>query len=184
MAKHGEFTAKVGAYLQQHLEPKGFQVAYDHGDKEKGSGTIVSSLGREPRRGQGLSQVDIAVLKRQGESLYALVLLEIEEKKSTPKIVLGDIFCVLLGQSLSFAGESISAGPYTSLIVAAVRGARQLKKNQELALVAEKCRAALGTPNAAVGEISVISLAEAADAESMLLERVQAALDRGMAALR
>jgi hypothetical protein len=52
------------------------------------------------------------------ETDRALVLVEIEETSSTPKVILGDLFGTLMGDHVTFQGKrELKAGDHTSFII-------------------------------------------------------------------
>lgn len=102
----GEYTAKFGEELTKELEPySDFQVYYDHGDSSKSNvGHITPYLRDKPcNNSTTLANVDILITHKTNNVEKAVILIEIEETKSAPKTILGDIFNLLLAGSVRFS---------------------------------------------------------------------------------
>ena len=102
----GEYTVKFGEELTKELESySDFQVYYDHGDSSKPNvGHITPYLRNKPFDSSStLANVDILITHKTNNVERALILIEIEETKSSPKIILGDIFNLLLAGSVCFS---------------------------------------------------------------------------------
>ena len=83
--------------ISSYWEARGYSVLYDH---DADHCKIVSSLDPlSDKRGAQLSQVDIAIVEKNGDHTLALIL--IEEKTDRPKEILGGLFGVLLGNQVS-----------------------------------------------------------------------------------
>ena len=144
---HGKFTAEIA----RNLKFDGFQVYYDHDAASENVGKIVSAISEKYGRGDELSQLDIAIVEE--ESSNAIVLVEIEETSDRPKNFLGDIFGVLLGNSVSFKGNKLNIGGFTTLILAGVSKADHDKRNEFIQASAKNI--AISTPNAEIGNILI-----------------------------
>jgi hypothetical protein len=112
-------------------------VFYDHGDAALDPAVAATKgfFGFEVKNLNRLADIDILVASPEG---IAEVLIEIEERPSTPKKILGDILAVLLCNrfAVRVAGQQRTFGvsPRTQLVVAGVlpdRGYR-LRKIQEV----------------------------------------------------
>jgi hypothetical protein len=115
----GELTARIAHCLSQKLEPRGFNVLFDHADKETDStriGRIVSWIGPQYQSVSQLAFLDIAIVSRESDQAFALI--EIEESTVKPKVILGDVLATLLGEQVTFQGKrSLKVGTWTTLIV-------------------------------------------------------------------
>jgi hypothetical protein len=125
----GEYTAKFGEELTKELEPySDFQVYYDHGDSSKPNvGNITPYLRDKPyNNSTTLANVDILITHKTNNIEKAVILIEIEETKSAPKTILGDIFNLLLAGSVCFSRNKDLKLDFpldkTYLIVGAVDG--------------------------------------------------------------
>jgi hypothetical protein len=116
----GELTAKAARELTARIGDPGFDVLFDHGDSKIDPpdriGNISSWFGGEYSAKSQLALLDIAVVDR--EHNRAIVLVEIEETSSSPKVAIGDAFGTILGDQITFQGtRHLAVGHYTSLLV-------------------------------------------------------------------
>src|ERR1051325_7795554 len=118
---HGVLTAQVAQRLLPEFNGRGFDILHDHGQKqldlEDTPGKLRSWFGSDLTRETALADLDLAIVSRETQKVYALV--EIEETTHKPKVILGDIFATLLGDGIIFQGESLHIGSWTTLIVLA-----------------------------------------------------------------
>jgi len=130
----GQMTARIAEKLSRYYDKKLFKVIHDHALKkenkvyddnspieENNVGEIASWFGLEENRSRRtrLSQLDIAVVERNTDKVFALI--EVEETINKPKTLLGDVFAALWGNYFTFGDVSnhcaLSIGNWTTLIV-------------------------------------------------------------------
>lgn len=149
MGKQGALTAAIGSQLTL----KNFDVYYDHGTASENVGKIVSTLKPAYGKDDELSQVDIAIVEQDTEKVAALV--EIEETSDRPKVLLGDIFGVLLGNHIFFKRRELQVGDNTTLIVIGVSKTQHLERNKHIQDYVNKIKHSLGTQNSNVGKVVI-----------------------------
>jgi hypothetical protein len=97
----GELTARAARYPISGLDFPGYEVLFDHGDPfidpPTRLGNISSWYGEVYSSKSQLALLDIAVVETETDR--AFVLVEIEETSSTPKVILGDLFGTLMGDT-------------------------------------------------------------------------------------
>jgi hypothetical protein len=89
-----QFGQWLASWVKRNLSRLGYQVFYDHGDRRLANvaavkgfhGETVTSLNR-------LADVDVMVVDSKGA---VVLLVEIEERASSPKKVLGDAITILM----------------------------------------------------------------------------------------
>lgn len=154
-------------------------VLFDHGDPQKDPkeklGRIVSWFGPEYRRDTRLAFLDIAVVRRSSNK--SLALIEIEERKAPPKVIIADVLATLLGDHVSFQGgqRHLDIGAWTTLIVLAYAGVTGTRSAQ-LDLLNKRLnriRGQLSTPNASIGNIVVDTFQNVAELEKKLLHEIE-----------
>lgn len=144
---HGKITAEIA----RNLKFDGFKVYYDHDEAGENVGRIVSAISGNFGRGDELSRLDIAMVEE--ESGNAIVLVKIEETNDRPKNFLGDIFCVLLGNTVSFKGNKLNIGRFTTLVLA---GAAKVDHDMRNEYIQEKVKESrVSTLNAEIGNILI-----------------------------
>ena len=152
---HAELTCQVAQALQIEFESQRFIVLHDHGeDLPERLGEIRPYFGTG-LRSEILSDIDIAVVSRDDQKIYALV--EIEESNDKPKVILGDILATLLGDGIAFHGKhELKVGPWTTLIVM-VKGNHEadFKKNEFLKDEANKIKTYLTSQNHFIRKVVV-----------------------------
>jgi len=94
----GEQTGKFGewltAYLNQSTKRQGYTVYFDHGDKSwPNVGVIYGFYGDHLSRRNQLTQADVILVDQAGDIIF---LIEIEERQSPPKKIIGDVFAVFM----------------------------------------------------------------------------------------
>ena len=98
----GIATKRIGELLEQRFEYdselSSLRVWYDHGTRELSRNVCqpTTYMGRRYGRDATLSGLDIAVTLGS----KVLLIVEIEERTARPKIILGDIFGVVLADSV------------------------------------------------------------------------------------
>ena len=92
MSTHGQSTSAVAKSITDEMNKRGIDVYYDHGKKSEFVGTIAVSIEEALKSKNQISQLDIAVVERDGDTNKAIALIEIEETTDTPKTLIGDIF--------------------------------------------------------------------------------------------
>jgi len=171
MAKPGSLT--VGVAKSLNLE--GHDVFYDHGDPANPNvGKIVSSIENAPAMGEELSQLDIAIIERATKS--ALALIEIEETADNPKTFLGDLFGILMGNSISFDDNSSNwkIGNWTTLIILG-KGKNHERRVDYIRAMALKAKSALETENSKIGHIVIGTFSEIESLKTMVREQIEIA---------
>ncbi len=174
MKSHGALTSEIGARLERDF--KDYDVYYDHGERAEHVGKIVSSFGPKPARGTELGQLDIAVVERSTREVLALI--EIEETNDEPKTILGDVFGALMGDQITFHGEPLAVGDWTTLIVMGQGDESHQKRNDFLARNVNGCQLSLSTANKWIREVVIESFADESKLEIRLKELVEGALKR------
>ena len=173
MNKDGRLTSKTAETITLEYS-KGYDVYFDHGEPGPFMGTIVSSIDAVPRMGEELSQLDIAVIEKS--SRRAVALIEIEETTDTPKTFLGDIFGILMGNSVSFKGNTgdWKIGSWTTLIVLGC-GENHGPRNERLRELALRAKSALGTGNSHIGDIRIASFSEELSLKDAVMKEIELA---------
>jgi hypothetical protein len=152
-------TVRAARALARRLSDPRFEVLFDHGDPRLDSpqhlGHITSWFGEAYAARTQLALLDIAVVDRQ--TGQAIVLVEIEETSSSPKVAIGDAFGTLLGDHIAFQGtRGLAVGDFTALLIL-LRDSPPL--NPERTQYLEHQIAGLAkhahTGNAAIGQIAL-----------------------------
>jgi hypothetical protein len=170
---HGKMTVKAAETLFGYYDAKGYAVLYDHDSTKENVGKIVSWFGDQYNRESELSQLDIAIVKKDSDKAIALV--EIEETNDTPKTFMGDLFGVFLGDHISFREErNILVGKYTTLIVLGKSKTMHKKRNEYLREKGMKVKSSLTTANSVIGKIVIDTFAD----EKGLYTLLSSVLDR------
>jgi hypothetical protein len=169
---HGELTCQVAQALQVEFGPQRFLVLHDHGeDLPERLGKIRPYFG-EGLRSEILAEIDIAVVSRDDKKIYALV--EIEETTDKPKVILGDILAILLGEGIAFHGRhELKVGPWTTLIVM-VKGAIETHQDRINYLMEEsdKIKTHLTSSNKSIRKVVVDIFNDAKPLENQLKGQV------------
>ena len=168
--KRSEITAKIAGILQF----EGYNVLSGHGIAGEYVGKIVSTLEKDYRRKDELSQLDIAIVEKNSDKVA--VLIEIEETSDRPKFILGDIFSVLLGEYICFKEKDLHIGDFTTLIVVGVYKTDHKERNQNILDLANKAKASLGTQNARIGKIVIKTYHDAEEMSAWLPSLVERAV--------
>ena len=155
--KHGPLTAEIGQILSKVLQGK-YEVFYDHGDpsKNKNVGKIVSAIEKDFNRGDELSQLDIAIVKKSSNNKVS-ALIEIEETTDNPKTFLGDIFGLLMGNYILFGKKHdlFLVDEQTNLFVVGINKVDHKKHNDHIIEQVSHIKSKLSTNNAKTGKITI-----------------------------
>lgn len=178
--QHGKLTAWVARTLDQELGPKGFDVLHDHrkmeDDRPDKLGKIRSWFGPEYASNAMIADLDIAVVSKDDNKVYALV--EIEETTDKPKVILGDILATLVGEHITFQRERhLNVGEWTMLLVMVHRSKLSHKPRIEY-ITSQSCylRTQLSTPNASIGTIIVDEFRDRADLQRKIEKHIADAI--------
>ncbi len=163
----GHLTAEITERLADYYCGEGCEVFHDHGDQAE-RGTIVSCFEDQP--GKQLSHVDIVVVRKASRTVIAL--LEIEENSDKPKILLGDAFSILMGESIYHKGETLKVDERTVLIVAGVGKADHKARNDYLRARITEAKASLRTSNARLGKVEIKTYKDRQDLLNCLPSRL------------
>jgi hypothetical protein len=175
MSSHGVLTAKIGDFLETSLDPKIYNVLYDHGKAKANVGKIISWFGEagRPQRATELAQLDIAVVEHKTQ--HVLILSEIEETNDTPKGLIADAFATLMGDKVTFGERDLEVGVWTTLLILG-RGPREHgPRNLHLSDHIEACRRALPSGNASIGHTIIQSFQAEADLTTRVLNAIPSA---------
>ena len=155
MASHGEITVGIARNITDDWNKRGYDVFYDHGASSKNTGKIVSVSRKDYKRGDELSQLDIAIVERaSGNKVVALI--EIEETSDRPKTILGDVFGVLFGKHLFFKRTELKVGEFTTLFVVGIKKTKLEGRNLYIQGQINKVKASLDTQNSRIGNVMVM----------------------------
>ena len=156
---HGQITVKAAETLFGYYATRGYDVLYDHASAKDHIGKIVSQFGDRYGRDVELNQLDIAIVEKSSDKVFAII--EIEETNDNPKAFLGDLLGVLLGDHISFRGErELAVGEYTSLIVLGKSKVTHKKRNEYLREQGMKIKSNLSTANSVIGNIVIETFAD------------------------
>jgi hypothetical protein len=178
--KHGALTVTVARKPSEKLAARGLDVLFDHGDKridpKDQVGRIISWFGKyEPQH--HLAFLDIAVIWQDSGKVVALI--EIEESIATPKVLLGDVFAILLGDGIRFQGKRDLEVDARSVLMVFARAHEYGTKAFQTLHIESRVEAlirTLGTRNAVIGRVALNTFAERQDLEITLMEQIEAAL--------
>jgi hypothetical protein len=133
----GKFGSRLAARIRASAAYSGWHVYYDHGDPTLDASVAATKgfFGTDVKNLNRLADIDILIAS---PDRIAQLLIEIEERPSAPKKILGDTLAVLLCNQFTvrILGEqrTFRVSPETRLIVAGVlpdRGHR-LRKIDEV----------------------------------------------------
>jgi hypothetical protein len=153
MKLHGELTTKIARKISQGWEKRGYTVLYDHDPSNGKIGKIVSVIKNKYRREDELSQIDIAVVEKSSDKVFALI--EIEETNDRPKTFLSDIFGVLFGEYICFKRKELQVKDFTTLIVVGVNKTNHNDRNKHILDRVNRVKTSLGTQNAKIREVII-----------------------------
>ena len=175
----GPLTSEIAGSITREMNEKGYDVYFDHGIAGEFIGTIPVSIEKDTEmlaREEEISQLDIAIVKRNANEGIALV--EIEETNDNPKKLIGDIFAVLMGNSIYLpGGKKVDVGKWTTLIIIG-KGAGHKNRNEYIQKMADDAKSALKTVNAGIGHIVIKSFSAKDDLKETLLEQIEEAIQR------
>lgn len=189
---HGEWTARIGRTLAEHLQQRNYEVLFDHGrsqfDPADKLGKIASWVGQPYSYEAILGHLDIAVVAPKTNRV--IMLIEIEESTDNPKTLLGDVFATLLGEQLTFQGtRQLHVGEWTTLLVLA-QSSRPTHQTRlaYLQLAALQLKAHSSAPNSRIGTVTLDSFTDEAELEAKVKRCVDSAIEQavehgGMASL-
>jgi hypothetical protein len=162
--------------LSQWLAGDEYDVYCGHRGEEifsvESLGHIVSWFGSKYGYSSRLALLDIAVAK----GTRALALIEIEESSDEPKTLIGDLFATLLGDHITYRGQELEVGPFTTLIVL---GHNKEGRSDSAALLEQHGNSLLSTlrsGNASIGRVVVDTFRDESELEDKLKEQVERVL--------
>ena len=161
MKARGELTVWIANKISDEWKKRGYDVLYDHGSKHDNGnvGKIVSWFGEKYNREAELSQLDIAIVKKNSNDVFALI--EIEESTDRPKTLLGDIFGMLMGEHVMFGGKrELTLDKNAVLVILGYSKVRHDERNRYIQDKAMKVKSDLHTANANVKKIIVDTFAD------------------------
>jgi hypothetical protein len=159
--------------ISPYWNARGYDVFYDHDPSSQNVGKIVSTLNKDYKNGDELSQLDIVIVK-QGPDQEVAFLIEIEETTSKPKTFLGDIFGVLFGEHIFFKRNELIVGATTILVVVAVNKPDHPVRNDFIQAQVNQVKAHLSTRNARIGKLVIKSYS----GEEELMAQLPSLLDK------
>ncbi len=124
MCRQGAAPARFGRALAQNFGDR-YVVYYDHGDPEEHDNVAAcKAFYGTPREGvrnvNRLADVDALIADARGRTL---ILIEIEERPSSPKKIVGDIFALAMSNHVAVGRgdqEYFTIGACTQVVVAGV----------------------------------------------------------------
>lgn len=153
-SKHGLLTAKVAREISPFWDERGFYVLYDHDLSNKNVGKIMSRFGESYGRSTQLSHIDIAIVEKNSDRVFALI--EIEETTNKPKSILGDVFGILMGEHISFGKERpLLVNEQTILAIFVKSKVSREDRNKYLREKVEKVKPELGTKNSVIRKVVI-----------------------------
>ena len=176
MSTHGQLTSAAAQSIMGELNRRGYDVYYDHGKKGDFVGKIAVSINKDLGRVKEISQMDIAVINKKSNKVIALV--EIEETTDNPKKLIGDIFSIIMGNSIHPPiREKVGVGEWTTLIIIG-KGTRHDERNKYILEMANNARPAMGTVNSSIGNIVIESFPDNGNLENTLMKQIDDAIQR------
>ena len=177
MIMKGELTYQTARNLQQKYSKGGFDILYGHGEKGMDSqmnlGKIRSWFGEEYNRDAILADMDIALVKQETDRVFALI--EIEETSIKPKVILGDILSILLGNGINFQGNrDLQIGAFTDLIVMVQDNNHS--HSVRVDFLSRQCnfiKERLVTSNSSIGKIIIDTFTDNKQLEDKLIEHLE-----------
>jgi hypothetical protein len=176
MKSRGQLTAKMAREISPYWEKRGYFVLYDHDPSSKNVGKIVSSFGKRPY-GQStqLSHIDIAIVEKSSDRVFALI--EIEETTDKPKSLLGDVFGILMGEYISFGKERpLSVDEHTALFVS---GKSKVSHKERIDYILDKVKrfsSNLGTRNSKIEKIDMKTFFTEHELKELLTNNIPSSL--------
>jgi hypothetical protein len=178
---HGELTTHLAEILTQEFDQYGIDVLYDHGQQTSHPnevGEIASWFGESYNAETRLALLDIALVERATNK--AIALIEIEETTDKPKVLIGDILAILLGDGIKFRGERIlTIESWTTLIILGhYSHVPNWKRVHHLEKHANYLKSSMTTGNAHIGEIVFDLFDDSADLKAKAIEQIKHARRR------
>ena len=156
---HGALTTKIARKIALDWEERGYKVLYDHDPSNENVGKIVSWFGEQYGRGTQLSHIDIAIVEKSSNKVFALI--EIEDTADRPKTFIGDVFSILMGEHIGFSGKyQLSVNEDTTLIVLGKSKVSHEKRNRYLREKVMESKAGLSTGNSVIGNVVIETFAD------------------------
>jgi hypothetical protein len=181
--KHGELTAHLAEILTQELDQYGIDVLYDHGQQASRPnkvGEIASWFGKDEDYNfeTRLALLDIAIVDRATDK--AIALIEIEETTDKPKVLIGDVMAILLGDGIRFQGKcKLCIGPWTTLIVLGhSSSSSHVDRVHFLETQVKELKNCLPTKNKIIGEVVIGLFDDPADLDAKAKEKIEYARRR------
>ena len=170
----GQLTTKMARAISQYWEPRGYYVLYDHDPSSNNVGKIVSSFGGQPpRRSTQLSHVDIALIEKSSGRVFALI--EVEEMTDKPKVLLGDVFGILMGEHLSFGKDHpLLVDENTALFVF---GKSKFSHAERISYVLDQVKrlsSNLETGNSKIKKIDIKTFSTDGELQELLTDNIEA----------
>lgn len=166
---HGQLTAKIAQNITPYWTRMGYDVLSDHGPSSENVGKIVSWYGDKDKceRETELSQLDIAIIKRNPNK--AIALIEIEETNDKPKALLGDALCVLMGDHIRFGGKyEISVDEHTTLIILGKSKVAHEKRNKYVCEKVMEIKSRLSTVNSVIGNVVIETFSDEKELSALM----------------
>lgn len=183
----GAWTAQAASTLSMKFDSQGLDVLCAHRGRRVGNdesshvrlGQIISWIGRDFTPSSRLTFPDIAMVDRTSKKI--VLLIEVEESKASPKLVIADLLTTLLGDRITFGRnhkEDLKIGPWTTFSLLAKStgrgsGRQQLKILEGRLSEVGKC---LSTPNATVGRIIIETYRDESELGTILVAQTEIAL--------
>jgi hypothetical protein len=139
MNQQGIATAQFGKALTQKFGDR-YVVYYDHGDPNE-SDNVAACKAFHGTPGEGvhnvnrLADVDVLVADSSGR---ALILMEVEERPSSPKKIVGDIFALAMSNHVAVGRgdhEYFTIGPHTHIFIAGVLSEKGVSREKVETLI-------------------------------------------------
>jgi hypothetical protein len=183
----GAWTARAAHALSAKVESLGFDVLCAHRDRRiRGVetshvrfGQTISWIDSDFKSGSRLGFPDIAFVDRISKK--AILLVEVEESKAPPKLVIADLFATLLGDHITFGPdhkEELQIGLWTtySILTKSTGMGSGEQQLQGLAERLNEVKGGLRTANASVGHINIQTYRTEEELREKLLTQTEKAL--------
>jgi hypothetical protein len=184
---HGAQTARAAYELSAKIDSMGFDVLCAHRDRRVGKdeasrvrfGQTVCWMGSEFRSSSRLAFPDIAVVDRI--SKRAVLIVEVEENKAQPKLVIADLFALLLGDHVTFGPghrEELKIGSWStySILAQSTGNGSGKQQLQWLAARLNEAKNRISTPNASIGHIYIETYQDEKELGEKLVKQTKKAL--------
>jgi hypothetical protein len=142
MNHQGVATARFGENLTKEFGDR-YVVTYDHGDPDESDNVAACKAfygtpGEGVHNANRLADVDALIADSRGR---ALVIVEIEERPSSPKKIVGDIFALAMSNHVAVGRgdqEYFKIGPHTHVFVAGVLPDKGSRREKVEAVIADR----------------------------------------------